>query len=412
MKKIVIAGGGTAGTMMAHHLNKRLDLKEWEVTLVDPEKEHYYQPGFLFIPFGIYGMDDVIKRKENLLPRNTKLVEERIDEITPETNRIKLQNGTTLDYDILIIATGTNIVPDETEGLTGHGWRKEIFDFYTPEGARALFDALGKFDGGDLVVHITEMPIKCPVAPLEFAFLADWYLQRRGIRQKTNLTYVTPLEGAFTKPLTSKLMGKAFEAKKINLVGEFNIERVDPDTKRIVSFDEREVPYDLLVTIPVNMGDEAIRRSGFGDELNYVPTDHHTLQSKVKENIFVIGDATDIPASKAGAVAHFEADVLIENLLRYIKGEELKSDFDGHATCFIESGFNKGFLIDFNYDYEPAPGKFPLPGIGPFSLLKENWINHAGKLAFKWVYWNLLLKARKMPTVTTKMSLAGKKFTA
>ncbi len=167
-------------------------------------------------------------------------------------------------------------------------------------------------------------------------------------------------------------------------------------------------PYDVLITIPTNMGDDCIGRSGMGDELSFIPTDRETLRSKQFENIFVIGDATDLPSSKAGSVAHFQADILIENLLSAIDGREMKAKFDGHANCFIESGFGKGILIDFNYDIEPLPGKFPLPGVGPFSLLKETRMNHYGKMMFRWMYWNLLLKGRPI-FVPSKMSLAGKK---
>jgi sulfide:quinone oxidoreductase len=174
--------------------------------------------------------------------------------------------------------------------------------------------------------------------------------------------------------------------------------------------DDREVTYDLLVTIPVNMGSKLIERSDLGDDLNFVPTDKHTLQSKAHENIFVIGDATDIPASKAGSVAHFEAEILTSNILSYINNKPLTASFDGHANCFIESGYNKALLIDFNYEIEPVEGTFPLPGIGPFSLLKETRINHLGKLAFRHIYWNMLLKGIPIPTVSPDMKKSGKKL--
>ena len=177
----------------------------------------------------------------------------------------------------------------------------------------------------------------------------------------------------------------------------------------ISDYEGREVNYDLLVTIPVNKGDELLSRSGMGDEFNLVPTDPKTLMAKAHENVFVIGDATDVPASKAGSVAHFEADVLIENFLSVIDGREPKHHFDGHANCYIESGFGKGILIDFNYDTEPLPGKFPLPGIGPFSLLEETRMNHYGKMMFRWMYWNLLLKGVELP-ISSKMLMEGKRY--
>ena len=251
------------------------------------------------------------------------------------------------------------------------------------------------------------MPIKCPVAPLEFVFLADWWFTERGIRDKVDIELVTPLPGAFTKPIASLRLGEFMERKNIRLTSEFNIGRVDANAKKIVSWDDREVEYDVLVTVPVHRGAAVIGRSGLGDELDFVPTDPQTLRAKAYENIFVIGDATDVPTSKAGSVAHFESDVLLDNLQRAIEGRPLKPDFDGHANCFIESGFGKGVLIDFNYQVEPLPGKFPLPGIGPFSLLEETRMNHWGKMTFRWVYWNLLIKGAEMP-VQSQMLMAGK----
>ncbi|MDO8542134.1 MAG: FAD/NAD(P)-binding oxidoreductase [Opitutaceae bacterium] len=408
MKKILILGAGTAGTIMANKLAGALPRDEWQITIVDRDETHHYQPGYLFIPFGIYTPGDIVKPRRDYLPRGIDVVISGLEIIEPDQNRVRLQNGRVLGYDFLIIATGAHPVPGQTEGLLGDEWQRSIFDFYTLEGAAALARRLKHWEGGRLVINIVEMPIKCPVAPLEFAFLADWFFTEQGIRKNVEIEYVTPLPGAFTKPKASALLGDFLDRKNIKLAADFSVGQVDQGGRKIVSWDNREIGYDLLITIPTNMGDEAIARSGFGDELNFVPTDKHTLRSKVKENIFVIGDATDLPASKAGSVAHFEADILFENLLDVIDGREPRAKFDGHANCFIESGFNKGLLIDFNYETEPLPGKFPLPGVGPFSLLEETKMNHYGKMMFRWVYWNLLLRGAKLP-IEAEMTMAGKR---
>jgi len=409
MKKLLILGAGTAGTMMLNKLNNVLDKNEWLITIVDQHEKHYYQPGFLFIPFNIYNCKDVIKPKRDVYPTGTTVINSEIDKIEPKENRVLLKNGQVLGYDYLIIATGAKIKPEETEGLKDKLWYKNIFDFYTIEGACALRDFLKHWEGGKLVINITEMPIKCPVAPLEFAFLSDWFFTEKGIRDKVDIHFVTPLPGAFTKPRASAILGDFLIKKNIRLTTEFNIARVDNDEMKIVSWDETEIPFDLLVTIPTNMGDEAIARSGMGNELNYIPTDPHTLRAKNYENIFVIGDATDLPSSKAGSVAHFQSDILLENFLCVIEGRKPRAKFDGHANCFIESGFGKGILIDFNYDTEPLPGKFPLPGIGPFSLLEETKMNHYGKIMFRWAYWNFLIKGLELP-IESNMSMAGKRL--
>lgn len=409
MKKLVILGAGTAGTIMLNKLSGTLDSSEWQITIVDQHETHYYQPGFLFIPFGMYSKKDVIKPKRDFYPQGADVIMSEIDKIEPDENRVLLKNNIVLNYDLLIIATGAKIKPEETEGMKEDLWYKDVFDFYTIEGACALADKLKYWEGGKMVINITEMPIKCPVAPLEFAFLADWFFTEKGIRDKVDLHFVTPLPGAFTKPKASSILGDFLNKKNIKLTTEFNIGRVDNENKKIVSWDENEIDFDILVTIPTNMGDEAIERSGMGDELNFIPTDKHTLQSKEYKNIFVIGDATDLPSSKAGSVAHFQADILFENILAAIEGREPREKFDGHANCFIESGFGKGILIDFNYDTEPLPGKFPLPGIGPFSLLEETKMNHYGKIMFRWTYWNFLLKGKELP-IESNMSMAGKRL--
>ncbi len=280
MKKLLILGAGTAGTMMANRLRKKLPVDEWAIAIIDQYPKHYYQPGFLFMPFGIYSEKDVIKPKQKFIPPRVHYIESEIDRIEPDLNRVLLRSGEQLHYDLLILATGVKTAPDQVEGMRGDDWRKRVFDFYTFEGALALHNALHDWNGGRLVVHISEMPIKCPVAPLEFAFLADWWLSERGLRDKTEISYVTPLSGAFTKPIASKVLAHLLEEKRIKVVTDFNVARIDNKQHKIVSWDEKEVGYDLLVTVPTNMGDPAIERSGLGDELNLVPTNRHTLQAK------------------------------------------------------------------------------------------------------------------------------------
>lgn len=408
MKRIVVLGAGTAGTMMTNHLSRRLPKKEWEIVVVDQEKTHYYQPGFLFLPFDIYQPEEVIKPIDDFLPKRAKRIVEKIDRIAHESNTVHLQNGELLEYDVLVIATGSRIAPDQVEGMMCDRWHKDIFDFYTYEGACALREKLQTWQGGKLVVHITEMPIKCPVAPLEFAFLADAFFTEKKMRDKVSITFVTPLSGAFTKPVASAKLAYLLKDKNINIVADFAIEKVDSTEKKIYDYGGQCVDYDLLVTVPTNMGDSMVERSGMGDDLNFVPTDKCTLQSKIAENIFVIGDATDLPASKAGSVAHFEAEVLIENILHYIEGRPILETFDGHSNCFIETGHGKALLIDFNYTHEPVEGSFPINKIGPLKLLKETRMNHFGKLAFRWVYWNMLLYGMQIPFVPATMQEAGK----
>ena len=408
MKKLLILGGGTAGTMMANKFRKVMDREEWEITIVDKHRTHYYQPGFLFIPFGIYNRNDVIKPKGDFFPSGVNVIYSDIDRIEGEKNVVHLDGGKLLHYDFLIIATGAETRPDQTPGLKEGLWRKKIFDFYTIEGAVALHNFFKDWQGGKLVMAISEIPYKCPVAPIEFVCLADDYFTKKGIRDKVEISLVTPMSGAFTKPIATKMLSELLKEKNINVIPDFYIEKIDNEKQSIVSYDEMEVPFDVLTIVPVNMGSEMIERSGLAGDLNFIPTDKETLQSKKFENIFVIGDAADIPTSKAGSVAHFAGEILFENLLNAVEGRPLTAKFDGHANCYIETGFGKGALIDFNYDTEPLPGTFPLPGIGPFGLLKNTKVNHYGKIMFRWIYWHILLKGKEMP-IEADMTFAGKR---
>ena len=410
MKSLLILGAGTAGTMMANRLRKELPPEAWAITLIDKDETHLYQPGLLFVPFGIYDAERLIRPRQDFIPSGVDFVVAEVEHVEPTQNHVRLADGRQLDYDVLIVATGTTPRPEETPGLNGELWYRDAFDFYTYAGACALRDRLATWEGGRLVIFLAESIFKCPVAPLEFAFLADSYFQERGMREKVEITYVTPLSGAFTKPKAAAFLGDLMEEKGITVIPDFYAERVDEDRKMLVSYDEQEVPFDLLVAVPVNMGADLVEASDMGDvdDLNYIPTDKQTLQARDFENVFVIGDATNLPASKAGSVAHFESEILTENVLDYIHGRPLSATFDGHANCFIETGHGKAALIDFNYDTEPLPGTFPLPIVGPMSLLKQTRANHMGKLAFEWVYWHLLLTGKPLP-VSTPMSMKGKR---
>lgn len=404
MGRIVILGAGTGGTIMANKLREELSRDEWDITIIDKNDTHVYQPGLLFVPFGEYKPEDTVKSRSQFIPRGVDFVVDEITKVDPENNVVHTKNAS-FNYDWLIVGLGCRIVPEEVEGMMD-GWGKNIFDFYTLKGAVALHKALENFEEGKLVLNIAEMPIKCPVAPIEFVFLADWYFHERGIRDKVEIELVTPLPGAFTKPVATKVFTKVAEDKNIKITGDFNIGEVNAEEGYIESFDGKKVNYDLLVAVPPNFGSQVIEDSDMGD-MGYVDTDKHTLKAKRWDNVYVIGDSTNVPTSKAGSVTHFEADILIENIMAEINGRKPPAIYDGHSNCYIESGFGKALLIDFNYDTEPLPGKYPLPVVGPFDLLGDTEMNHWGKLLFKWVYWNMLLPAGEMP-IGADMYMYGK----
>ncbi|MFC1821482.1 NAD(P)/FAD-dependent oxidoreductase [Thermodesulfobacteriota bacterium] len=405
MKNLVILGSGAAGTMVAAKIRRELDESEWKVTIIDNDEMHHYQPGWLFIPFGVYTASDCAKPKREFIPKGVDFVLDDVVGVNPDKRQVEGKKGT-YHYDWLVIATGCRIMPEEIDGMMD-GWRKNIFDFYTLEGAVELYKKLKYFNSGRIVLNIAELPYKCPVAPLEFVFMADWFFAVQGVRDKIEIEFVSPLDGMFTKPTAAKIFKTFADQKNINFTGNFDIAQVNADEKTIESHKGDKVNYDLLISIPPNFGAQFLEDSGMGDPMCYVDTDHNTLKAKNYDNVYIIGDATNVPASKAGAVAHYESDTVVENLIREIDGHEPKPTFDGHATCFICSGYDKALLIDFNYKVEPLPGMFPFPGLGPFSLLGESYFNYYGKMMFKWVYWNLMLTGNELP-LENQMTMAGK----
>lgn len=409
MKQIVILGGGTAGSIVANRLHRELPADEYQLTLVDRDNHHHYQPGYLFVPFGMYKPRTVVKKRSRFLPRGVRFILDSIEKIDPQQKTVTLSKET-IPYDYLIIATGCAIRPDQVPGMSDERvWRKSVFDFYTLSGSGRLHHALRKFERGHLVVHISEMPIKCPVAPLEFTLLADWYLFMRRRRLDVDITFVTPLDGAFTKPVAKAELGDLLRKRDIEIETDFNVERIDPKKKLLIGYDGREIPFDLLVTVPPIMGQRYVADSGMGDESNFIPVDKHTLQSVEYPDIFVLGDAANLPTSKAGAVIHFQSESFIPNFLNYLKGLPMEESFDGHANCFIESGFHKALLLDFNYDIQPVTGTFPFPFVGPLKLLKESRLNHLGKLAFYLLYWGFLVRGLPLP-FPRDLPKAGKDF--
>jgi sulfide:quinone oxidoreductase len=277
------------------------------------------------------------------------------------------------------------------------------------ESAVALRKKMKYFRGGKVIFNIAEMPHKCPVVPIEFIFMADWYFKELGVREKTEIEFITPNSGIFTKPIATKVLSVAAEEKGIKVTTDFHLSGVDTEKGIMESASGGSAEFDLLVSTMPNLGADYVDESGLGDGMGYVLTNNHTLQAEKWDRIYVVGDATNVPTSKAGSVAHYEAEIVVENILLEIDGQEPKPAFDGHSTCFIVSGFDKAYLFDFNYKTEPLPGKYPFPGLGPFDLVGESYINYWGKMMFKWVYWNLLLPGEDLP-LEPQMTMAGKNW--
>jgi sulfide:quinone oxidoreductase len=410
MKNMLILGAGTGGTLIANILSKKLP-KDWRITIIAKSDEHHYQPGYLFTPFKMYGYErrsDITRPTAGLISKRAEFVLAEVKNIDHAGKTVATTAGN-FPYDWLVLAMGNRVAPEETEGLED-ALEKNAATFYTLDGAIKFQPKLEAMKEGKLVVNVADMPIKCPVAPIEFAFLADYYFRQRGIRDRVEIELVTPLAGAFTKPVANGVLSGLLGERGVKVTPNFQLASVDANAKTITSYTGQKVNYDLLCSVPPNLGPQVLDDSGLGDGAGYAVTHDHTLKSKKADYIFVIGDNTNVHTSKAGSVTHFEAEITADNLLREIAGKEAEPKFDGHSNCFIETGDHKAYLIDFNYEVEPVHGDFPIPGLGPMKLLKNTRINHFGKIAFKWVYWNLLLTGRlaQIPLFPNQMSLKGK----
>ena len=373
--EVVILGGGVGGTVCAN-LIARQTRGRAHVTVVDSTGTHTYQPGFLYVAIGKEKAAALQHPEADLLQPGISLVVDKATRVDPKAQTVRLVSGKTLRYDQLLIATGSRTVMHEVPGSTG------AYDFYTMAGAQRLFMALESFEGGTIVVGVAGIPYKCPPAPVEFVFLLDDYLRARGIREQSQIKLLSPLNRAFTIEATSKLVQPILAERGIELTGFFNVESVDPDARTVTSLEGESVEYELLVLVPPHRGQEVIEESGLGDERGWIPVDKNTLKHTKCEHIWAIGDATNIPISKSGSVAHYEASVATDQIAAEAKGEPAPAHtYDGKVMCFLETGQGQATTIRFDYDHPPVS---PMPS--------RLW--HWAKVIFNKTYWHTVPQGR------------------
>ena len=383
MKRVLVLGGGVGGTLVANLISRKLKKAiaagEAVVTVVDESGIHVYQPGFMYIAMGGERASNLERPERSLLDARVELVVGRITAIDDAAKVVRLEDGRELPWTQLVLATGSRIVPEAIPHF-----EQEAHHFYSAEAAASLRVALDAFTGGRIVIGIAGMPYKCPPAPLEVAFLIEAELRGRGLREGTTLDYCSPIGRAFTIESVSEMATPILEAKGIELHTFFNVETIDPETKRIGSLEGEELPYDLLILVPPHKGAQVVIDSGLAPGAGWLPTDHGTLNVKGHDDIWALGDATDLPLSKAGSTAHFEAPVVAERVTAAVLGHEPKgkeSIYTGRVMCFFEIGDGKGTLLRFDYDHPPKP---PKPG--------RIW--HLGKIVFNKTYWHTVPRGR------------------
>jgi sulfide:quinone oxidoreductase len=384
MQRILILGGGVGGTLTANLLVKRLrpelDRHEVSLTVIDETGQHVYQPGFMYIAMGGERAEKLSRPERSLLDRRVELVVGHAERIDATNRTVGLADGRYLGYDHLVLATGSRIVPEAIEHF-----ETEAHHFYDPEAARKLRHALDTFKGGRIVIAIAGMPYKCPPAPLEVAFLVESELRERGLREKSELHFCSPIGRAFTIESVSEMATPILEAKGIELHTFFNVETIDPERKVVGSLEGEELPYDLLILVPPHKGAQVVMDAGLAPSPGgWLPTDRHTLEVAGQRDVYAIGDATDLPLSKAGSTAHFEAPVVAERIAARVAGREPDAragSYEGKVMCFFEIGDGKGTLLQFDYNHPPRPPK-------------PNRLWHLGKIVFNKTYWHTVPKGR------------------
>jgi sulfide:quinone oxidoreductase len=384
MQRILILGGGVGGTLtanlLARKLRRQVKAGEVTVTVVDQTGQHTYQPGFMYIAMGGERADRLQRPERGLLDSRVALVIGEIEKVDEPTQSVHLKDGQRVGYDYLVLATGSRIVPEAIEHFD-----TEAQHFYTAEAALELRRALDAFTGGRVVVAIAGMPYKCPPAPLEVSFLIESELRQRGLRDQSEVHFCSPIGRAFTIESVSEMATPIFEAKGIEVHTFFNVEAIDPGRKVVQSLEGEELPYDLLILVPPHKGQQFLIDSGLAPAPGgWLPTDRATLQVGGRPNVFALGDATDLPLSKAGSTAHFEAPVVTERIVAAIQGREVdhkNGDYLGKVMCFFEIGDGKGTLLQFDYEHPPRPPK-------------PNQLWHLGKIVFNKTYWHTVPKGR------------------
>jgi sulfide:quinone oxidoreductase len=373
--QVVVLGGGVGGTLTANLLDRRLG-RDVHVTVVDPTGMHLYQPGFLYAALGKANGRWLARDERTLLRRGVDLAVEAATLVEPDQGRVRLAHGGSLTFDYLVLATGARLVPEEIPGLV-----EGAHEFYSLEGSLRLREALRGFRGGRVLVGVAGIPYKCPPAPVEFTLMLDRYLRKRGVRDKTELTLLSPLNRAFTIESASKLVQPLMEARGIGLETFFNVERVDPPAGTVASLEGDSATFDLLVLVPPHRGQAVIEASGLGDAGGWVPTDRATLQHRQHDRIFALGDATDLPISKSGSTAHFEAPVVASRIISTVRGTAPRAGYGGRVMCFLETGDGRATALRFDYRHPPVP---PAPS--------RAW--HAAKWAFNRLYWDTVPQGR------------------
>ena len=369
--RILVVGGGTGGTIVANNLARRLDGEiragKAQITLLSASDQHMYQPGLFYVAFGQMMPDELYRDQASLLESTIEFHVDPVEDFQLDENKVRTESGKIHEYDTLVIATGSRMAPKEIPGL-----EEGAEFFYTEETAVKMFKRLREFEGGKLAITVG-VPHKCPIAPVELTFSLHDYFKKRGIRDKVQIKYYYPINRIHSIENVAKWAEPEFNRMGVEYETLFNVKEVDAKNKIIKTEEGTEAEYDLLISIPEHRGMEVIEKCELGLG-GWIPTDRHQLTMEGYDNVYVLGDTTNLPVSKTGSAAHFEAEVAAENIASILKIGTPVREYDGKVYCFIESGHDRATYAMFNY-------------LNPPDLKPPNQSMHWFKVSYNNMYW-------------------------
>jgi len=376
-KRIIVVGAGTGGTftanLLASRLKKQIKHGEIEINLFGDRPDHSFQPGFLDVAFRGQDPSKVTRDESSLLDQGVRLHQTAVNHIDLNKRSITTRDNGDLLYDYLVIATGASIHAEAIPGLA-----ESALNFHTNADKSAeIWRALQNFEGGRIVLAVAGLPHKCPASPNEASFVLDDYLRHRGIRDRSEIIFATPYPRIYPAPGVSQVVEPLYEERRIEVVHFFNVDSVDSAQKKIYSLEGDALDFDLLLAVPPHWGAEVVRSSGIGDKEGWIATNKYELNIIGYDDAYALGDATNLPISKTGVVAHLEAKVVVENILADLEGLDVRHKFNGRINCPFETGGGKGTFVIATYESPPKP-------------IQPTRLNFWMKRGFSYMYWTTL----------------------
>ncbi len=385
MKKIVVLGGGSAGAMFSNRMRKEFSEIELEITVIERRDIHIYQPALTLVTFGYEEIENIIRPINEVFFEGINLVTDEVTKVHPKDNKVSTAKSGDFNYDYLVIATGAklNFEPDSIEGFKEALDKEDkVHTFYEINRMPKLKEALKNFEGGTIACSVSEMPIKCPAAPMKFIMLAEDMMRHRGIRDKCKFIFTTTMPDVFARQPYAAKLNSIFKSRGIESTPNFAPSEIDHDKGIVKEYGGKQYNFDLLCIIPPHEGETAIEESeGVSDPAGWVTCDKNQMIHREFNNIYGIGDATDFPTSKTASGARIQAKVLTERLKDHLKGKEPTSTYDGEIICPMPTRYKRALFAQFNYE----------ESISPAIESYANWVIKVHML--RPMYWNLMLNA-------------------